>query len=358
MNYRKIPYKKLKQISVNVFQWYGYSLAEAEIITDVMLEADLCGIESHGIQRLVLYAHGLNINRIKLKADMKIVKETPVSAVFDADDGMGQIAAYKAMELAIKKAKESGIGWVTVRNSNHFGIAGYYSRMAEKENLMGMCMTNTQALVVPTFGRQPLLGTNPIAVSMPASPYPFHLDMSTSVVTGGKMEVYAKLGKEAPQGWAVDEKGLVNTDAQTFVGNRGKTSGGLLPLGGFGEIYGGHKGYGLSSMVELMTGIMSGGVVSAYVRKTDNVERCSHMFMALDYGMFTEDKAQMEKQLSDFLEMLRRSEKVDGQERIYTHGEKELSYREAILQEGIPVNKATYDEIMSICKKCDVSFSI
>jgi LDH2 family malate/lactate/ureidoglycolate dehydrogenase len=354
MDYMRISYEKLKSLSDRVFQWYGYTREEAAIITDVMLQADLMGIESHGIQRLILYTGGLDIGRINRNAVMRVIKETPVSTVFDADDGMGQLAAHKAMSLAVQKAKLSGIGWVAVSNSNHFGMAGYYSLMAAKEHLLGMCMTNTQALVVPTFGRQPLLGTNPIAVSMPAKPYPFHLDMATSVVTGGKMEIYAKLGKEAPEGWAVDGNGAINRDAQDFVNSRGKSCGGLLPLGGAGELYGGHKGYGLSAVVEIMTGIMAGGAVSASVRRIKNVEKCCHMFLAADYGMFSDDSEIMEEQLSEFLQMLRDSEKADGEDRIYTHGEKEFSSINTVLQEGIPVNAATYLEIKNICNRCGI----
>lgn len=355
--YRSFEFHKLKEMVVEIFKRYSYSDEDAKIIADVMLTSDLMGIESHGVQRLTLYPFGIKIGRIKVDAEMKILKESPTTVVIDADAGMGHLAGTKAMQMAIRKAKEMGIGMAVVRNSNHYGIAGYYSMMAAKEGLLGISMTNTQALVVPTFGKTPLLGTNPIAVTMPAEPVPFHLDMSTSVVTGGKMEVYAKNKQPVPEGWAVDSTGAVNTDAQVFVNNRGKSSGGLLPLGGAGELYSGHKGYGLSMVVEIMTGILSTGVTSAFVRKEKNVEQCCHMFMAIDYGRFTDDKKAMEAQLSEYMEMLRSSEKVEGAERIYTHGEKEQECQERVLREGVQMNEATYQEIVNVCKERGVDYN-
>ncbi len=349
--HRRYRYEPVRRMTEEVFRRFGYTDEESWIIADVLLTSDLMGIESHGVQRLVLYPYGISIGRIKLKAPLTVVKETPLSVVMDAGAGMGQIAAYRAMTAAIEKAKKTGYGMALVRNSNHYGIAGYYSMMAAKQGLLGMSMTNTQALVVPTFGRQPLLGTNPIAVTMPASPTFFHLDMSTSVVTAGKMEVYAKNGEPLPPGWAVDENGNVNTSAQGFVKNRGTGRGGLLPLGGAGEKMSGHKGYGLSVLVELMTGILSGGVTSNFVRAKNDVEDCCHVFTAVDYGMLTDDKAALEKRFSEYLETLRASQRQDGQMRIYTHGEKEAEHMARALREGIPIGEATLAEIRRVCRE-------
>ena len=354
MSYRKYEYESMKLLSETVFQKYGYSPEDAETITDVLLKADLMGIESHGVNRMILYTYGISIGRIKVDAKPEIVHETPISAVFDGHACMGQIVSSQAMKLAVKKAKEHGIGFTTVRNSNHYGIAGYYSLMAAEEGLVGMSMTNTQALVVPTFGRMPLLGTNPIAFSVPAKPYPFHLDMSTSVVTGGKMEVYAKNKQPCPEGWLVDENGSVNTDAGVFVANRGKGHGGLLPLGGAGELYGGHKGFGMSMMVEIMTGIFSGGVTSSGVRNTPEKELCCHMFLAIDPAIFNEDREQIFRHLSEFMQMLRDSEKAEGHDRIYTHGEKEFENIEKNRAEGIKLNDATYEEIVKLSAKVGI----
>lgn len=355
MAYRNLDYNKLKNLAILVFKKYGYCAEDAQTIADVLLKADLMGIESHGVQRLTLYPFGISIGRIKVEAQPEVVRETTLSAVIDAHDGMGQIAGVKAMKMAIAKAKAHGMGFAVVRNSNHYGIAGYYSLMAVEEGLIGMSMTNTQALVVPTFSKNPLLGTNPIAFSVPAKPYPFHLDMSTSVVTAGKMEVYAKNKKPCPEGWLVDEKGAVNTDAGVFVANRGTGRGGLLPVGGAGELFSGHKGYGMSMMVEIMTGILSGGVTSSGVRVVPEKELCCHMFLAIDPSMFNENPEEIFANLSEFMQMLRDSDKADGHDRIYTHGEKEFCNMEKVLREGVPVNDATYEEIKKLCEKIGIS---
>ena len=354
MGYRNFDYEKLRALSTLIFEKYGYSGEDAGITTDVLLKADLMGIESHGVQRLTLYPFGISIGRIKVDAKPEVVKETPLSAVIDAHDGMGQIAGVTAMKMAIAKAKEHGMGFTVVRNSNHYGIAGYYSLMAADEGLIGMSMTNTQALVVPTFGQKPLLGTNPIAFTVPAKPYPFHLDMSTSVVTAGKMEVYAKNHKPCPEGWLVDENGAVNADAGVFVSNRGTGRGGLLPVGGAGELLSGHKGYGMSMMVEIMTGIFSGGVTSPGVRAVPEKELCCHMFWAVDPAMFEDDPEELFNRLSDFLQMLRDSNKAEGHDRIYTHGEKEFENMEKVKKNGVAMNDATYDEIVKLSKSLGI----
>ena len=192
----------------------------------------------------------------------EIVRETPVSAVIDAHDAIGQPVSVAAMQMAIDKAKKAGVGIVVVRDSNHYGIAGYYAKMAADQGLLGISMTNTEALVVPTFSKQPMMGTNPIAVSMPGTPHPFHLDMATSVVPAGKMEVYAKAGKTLPGDWLMNSDGSPSYDPNDFLRIRAtKSLGGIFPVGGEGETNSGHKGYGLSLLVELFCGILSGGLV-------------------------------------------------------------------------------------------------
>lgn len=356
MSYRRFEYEKVKALSEAVFTTYGFTYEESCFITDVIITADLFGIESHGINRLSLYSNGIDIGRIKLGAACEVIYETPVSAVIDANDGEGHLASKIAMELAIDKAKNTGIGMVTVRNSNHFGIAGYYSRMAIKEDFMGICMTNAEALVVPTYGKEPMIGTNPIAISMPANPYPYNLDMSTSVVTGGKLEVYAKNNKPLQKDWIVDKNGNMSIDPHEFIRIRNeKSNGGILPLGGYGEAFGGHKGYGLSLLVELMTGNFSGGANGDNVRKIKNEEKCCHFFGVIDYGIFG-DKNSIVKEFSDYLERIRQSEKADGFERIYTHGEKEQENTELVRKKGIAMNEATILEIINLCKRINIDY--
>ncbi len=348
MGYQHLSYSETEMFCRKVFESYGFSAEQSVKITNVLLDADLSGIESHGIQRLVRYHQEIEKGYVKLDAKPEILKETPLSATVDGHDFMGQLLATDCMELAIKKAKESGVGMVTVRNSNHYGIAGYYTRMAVKEGLIGICMTNTEAIMVPTFGRQAMLGTNPIAFSMPATPIPFTFDAATTVVPRGKLEVYAKREGTIRDGWALDETGQPCNDATRVLQNIiAKTGGGILPLGGAGEVTSGYKGYGFAMLCEICTAILSDGITSNYCSKTPGRSDLCHFFMAVDYGMFG-DKTHLEDRLSTFMRELRDSDKAEGQERIFTHGEKEWLSREKIKRDGIPVNEKTYAEMSCI----------
>lgn len=348
MQYHHIPYEDTRTFCISVFQGYGFSETESAQITDVLLDADLSGIESHGIQRLIRYHNEITDGMVKLDAQPQIVKQTPLSATIEGNDAMGQTLGVAAMTLAIEKAKQHGVGMVTVRNSNHYGIAGYYTRMAAREGLIGICMTNTEAIMVPTFGREAMLGTNPIAFSMPAEPVPFTFDAATTVVPRGKLEVYAKRDGVIRDGWALDEAGHPSTDAARVLTNIiQKTGGGILPLGGAGEETSGYKGYGFGMLCEICTGILSGGLTSNHVNRTPGRTNICHFFMAVDYGLFGE-KEELEAALSKYLEELRQSPKAEGAERIYTHGEKEFESRKKVIAEGIPVNDKTYAEMQMI----------
>ena len=350
MEYYRIPYESLKAFCIGAFQGYGFSEAESARITDVLLTADLSGIESHGIQRLIRYHKEITEGLVKIDAKPEIVKETPLSAVMEGNDAMGQTLSIQAMELAIAKAKATGFGMVTVRNSNHYGIAGYYANMAAEQGLMGLCMTNTEAIMVPTFGRQAMLGTNPIAFAMPAQPQNYVFDAATTVVPRGKLEVYVKRGNGLPLGWALDENGRDSDDAGRVLGNIiGKTGGGILPLGGSGELTSGYKGYGFAMLCEIATAILSGGTTSNYIYKTPGRANICHCFIALDYGMFG-DKAEIEASLSRYLQEIRESDKAQGADRIYIHGEKEAEARIRILRDGIPLNEKTYAEMQMIAE--------
>ena len=350
MQYHRLSYQALESFCAAVFRGYGFSPAESAQITNVLLAADLSGIESHGIQRLIRYHKEITEGLVKLDARPEIVKETPLSAVIEGNDAMGQPLSIQAMELAIAKAKQSGFGMVTVRNSNHYGIAGYYANMAAEAGFIGLCMTNTEAIMVPTFGRQAMLGTNPIAFAMPASPGNYVFDAATTVVPRGKLEVYVKRGNGLPLGWALDENGQDSNDASRVLGNIiGKTGGGILPLGGSGELTSGYKGYGFAMLCEIATAILSGGTTSNYIYKTPGRSNICHCFIALDYGMFG-DKAEIEAALSKFLQEIRESDKAQGADRIYVHGEKEAEARQRVLLEGVPVNEKTYAEMQMIAE--------
>ena len=348
MQYHHVNYEKLVRFCVESFKGYGFNEEEAKQITDVLLEADLSGIESHGVQRMIRYHKEITSGMVKLDAKPEIVFETPLSAVIEGNDAMGQTLGVQAMKLAIEKAKKSGFGMVTVRNSNHYGVAGYYSRMAAEEGLIGMSMTNTEAIMVPTFGKQAMLGTNPIAFAMPADPTPFSFDAATTVVPRGKLEVYVKRGNGLPLGWALDEKGQDSDDADRVLKNIiAKTGGGILPLGGSGEMTSGYKGYGFAMLCEIATAILSGGTTSNYIYKTPGRANIAHCFIALDHGMFG-DKKEIEANFSKFLQEVRDSAKAEGQDRIYIHGEKEAEAKERVLREGVYLNDKTYEEMKMI----------
>lgn len=342
-------YETLKRFCEAAFAKIGFTKAESEQITDVLLLSDLYGIESHGMQRLVRYHKGIEKGLIKVNAKPEVVFETPVSAVIEGNDGMGQLNSVFAMNKAIEKAKTSGVGIVSVRNSNHFGIAGYYAKMACDQGLIGFAMTNSEAIMVPTFSRLAMLGSNPIAMSMPAEPYPFFFDASTTVVTRGKLEVYNKNGKELPNGWALDKNGKGSSDASDVLKNIvAKAGGGIMPLGGEFEQTGSHKGYGYGMVCEIFCSILSLGITSNHTHINGKGGTC-HGFAAIDPKIFG-DPEKIKEHLSTLLEELRNAPKAEGADRIYTHGEKEIFAYADRMKNGIDVNINTVIEMMDFCK--------
>lgn len=355
MEYKRLPVDNVRRYCEDIFEKRGFTKEEARDITDVLLTADLYGIESHGIHRLIRYHDCIEEGSIDTKMVPKLVFETPVSAVFDVHKAMGQVVAKMGMNLAIEKAKKCGIGIVTMRGASHYGIAGYYSKMAAKQDMIGICMTNTEAIAIPTFGKKAMLGTSPIALCMPAEPYDFWYDVSTTVVTRGKVEVYGKKEAPLPEGWAADETGAACDDAPRVLKNIiGKLGGGIFPLGGSDEISGSHKGYGLGIIVELFTAILAGGTTSPHVKNGGNAD-CSFCFMAIDYGMFG-DKKEIKDNMSTLLRELRESPKADGHDRIYTHGEKEMESMQDKLANGIPLNDKTLEELRFIGKTVGLDY--
>ena len=352
MAYHYLDYEQLHAFCSAAFRSYGFDEKDSGEITDILLAADLNGIESHGVQRMVRYDYEISSGMVDMSGKPEVVFETPISAVIDAHNGMGQVVSRMAMQMAIDKAKKVGCGFVSVRRSNHYGIAGYYTEMAAKEDLMGLCMTNTEAIMVPTYGKQPMIGTNPIALAMPADPIPFSFDCATTVVPRGKFEVFTKRGDPVPLGWGVDENGHDSTDAPRVLANIiAKAGGGILPLGGSSELMGSHKGYGLGVICELFCGILAGGLTAERIYKTeDGGSGICHSFIAIDYGVFG-NKEEIKKSFSEYLQKLRDSDKAEGCPRIYTHGEKEVDMRILRKTEGVPVNDKTIAELKAIEEK-------
>lgn len=346
----RYTYEQLKTFCGDAFEKFGFSKEDAKKITDVLLLADLYGIESHGTQRLVRYHKLIENGGICLDAEPEIVFETPVSAVIDGHSGMGQLISIDAMNLAIEKAKKVGMAVVTVRNSNHFGIAGYYAKMACDVGMVGFAMTNSEPIMVHTHARQASLGSNPIAIAMPADPYPFFFDAATTVVPRGRVEVYNKMSKPLPEGWTLDEKGNPCTDAahvlDCIVSREG---GGITPVGGNTEATGGHKGYGYAMLCEIFCSIFSGGTTSNHnIRAKGKGTGTCHGFMVIDPAVFG-DAEGMKERFSVFLQELRDVPKAEGQPRIYTHGEKEILAYEDRMKNGIEVNINTVAEMVAMC---------
>ena len=356
MGYQHWKYETLHAFCMEAFEKFGFTEAEANIIQDVLLTSDLYGIESHGMQRMVRYHKCIEKGMIHVDTKPEVVFETPVSAVIDGHDGMGQLIGHKAMTLAIEKAKQSGVGIVSVRNSNHYGIAGYYAKMACREGLIGFSCTNSEAIMVPTNGRLAMLGSNPIACAMPAEPYDFFFDASTTVVTRGKLEMYNKAEKPLPEGWALDKDGHPSTNAPDVLANIvAKNGGGIMPLGGSTEQLGSHKGYGYGMLCEIFSSILSMGATSNYCMTGGRGNIC-HGFAAINPAFFGDAEA-IKKHLSTYLEELRESPKAEGRERIYTHGEKEIAAISDRKANGIPVNDNTMVEVLDLCSYLHIDFS-
>jgi LDH2 family malate/lactate/ureidoglycolate dehydrogenase len=267
-----------------------------------------------------------------------------------------------AMEKAIEKARHTGVALSAVRNSNHYGIAGYYSMMALEHDMIGLSMTNSDILVVPTFGRDSLLGTNPISIAIPAGKEtPYVLDMATSVVPRGKLEVYDRNEKTMPEGWATDEKGLPTTNAgETLKNLAARAGGGILPLGGLDEEFSGHKGYGLALLVEILAGVMSGASFCDQVYPKDESGKAlpaqlGHFFGALRIDFFR-DIEEFKHDMDVLLRKMKESRKAEGRDRIYTHGEKEYENTVRHNKEGIPLHPKVINSLKEICREMELEY--
>lgn len=341
----------ITRFCTDAFEKFGFTRKEAEDITDVLVLADVYGIRSHGTQRLVRYHKSIENGGVRIDAVPEIVFETPVSAVIDGHAGMGQLIGIFAMNTAIEKAKKSGMAFVTVRNSNHFGIAGYYTKMACEQGLIGVCGTNSLPIMVHTGARETMLGSNPLAFAVPAKPYPFWFDAATTVVPKGKLEVYFKEGKDLKEGWAIDETGAVSSDAEHVLAclSNPDRMGGILPLGGSLEDTGSHKGYGYSMVCEIMSAIFSLGKLSKDQTsvKGQGAGTC-HSFMVIDPAIFGDAQA-IKDYMSQFLKELRGAARADESVPIFTHGEKEMIAIERSKTDGLDIDISTLSEMINVC---------
>jgi LDH2 family malate/lactate/ureidoglycolate dehydrogenase len=323
----------------------GYSAEEARITARVLVEADLRNVPSHGVSRLPFYRMNSDRGFSKPGARPEIAWETPCSLVVDGHDGVGGYVSDFCVKKIIEKAKNTGTGFCAARNSNHFGMAGLWAETIARHGMIGMAFTNTRACAIATYGRERVLGTNPIAVAIPEGNKRggiFLLDMATTTAAHGKVEVYDRRGKPMPLGWAVDENGVGMTDAaafdKMFVSN--SAHGGHLFLGGEGEENGGHKGFGLGLLVELLCSGLSLGMSTAETFRDGHGSGITHFFGALRLDLFGHAD-ELKKHIGKILDNIRESEKAAGQDRIYIHGEKESEARARSLKEGLRIDGAT-----------------
>ncbi|MCK4836387.1 MAG: Ldh family oxidoreductase [Candidatus Aminicenantes bacterium] len=359
-----IQEKALFYFCFQVFEKMGVSPEDARTTTDVLVQANLRGIDSHGVARLIRYVKGLQEGVMVARPEEKVIVETPTTVTIDAGAGLGQPVSYRAMEMAIKKAKKYGCGFATVGNSNHFGIAGYYAMMALEHDMIGICTTNAAVLVVPTFSRDAMYGTNPIALAVPAGEErPWIMDMATSTVPRGKLEVYNRQEKPLPLGWATDEQGLPTTDASRVLDNFvNRAGGGLLPLGGAGEELRGYKGYGIGILVEILSSVLSGAAYLTAVYPKDSNGKplpanLGHFFGAWRLDAFREP-TQFEADMDKLIRHLKGGQRAEGASRIFVHGEKEFEEVDRRRKQGIPLSGKVEASLKEIASELGVAYNL
>ena len=349
-----VPAPTLKAFIVSVFDRWGTPPAIAELTADLMVRTDLRGVDSHGVGMLPTYLRWQRQGWIVPAAEPKIVRDEGTTAVVDGQQAFGHYTSTLAMELAIAKARAHGVGFVTCRNSNHYGAAANYSMMALAHDMIGLSMTNAGPAVVPTHGRQAMLGTNPLSLAAPAGHQaPFVLDMATSTVAIGKLSVALRWGRPIPAGWALDEGGQPTTDPTVAYQTRLMT-----PLGATREL-GGHKGYGLAVMVDILAGVLAGALFAGVRQRDPDPIRADigHFFGAIDVARFR-DLAAFKTDMDDLLHALKDSTKAEGQERIYVAGEPEWECEQRRRREGIPLAPGLVTQLREVAVAVDVPFAL
>ena len=350
MNYRIQP-DLLEKFMTDVFIGLGVPEEDAATCADVLITADRRGIDSHGIGRLkLIYYDRIKEGIVSPVTNIEIVKETPTTVVIDGNNGMGHVIGKKAMEMAIAKAGQLGLGMAAVRNSSHYGIAGYYALMATDHDMVGITGTNARPSIAPTFGVENMLGTNPLTIGAPTDePFPFLIDCATSVTQRGKIEVYDRMDTEIPSGWVIDHDGKARTDTHQILQDLVAGTDALLPLGGVGEEGGGHKGYGYATAVEIFSAAFQQGAfmkdLSGYKDGEKVPYKLGHFFIVINPAFFVGVES-FKKTAGDILRRLRSSEKAPGAERIFTAGEKEYLTSLEREEKGIPTPEPLQNEMI------------
>lgn len=357
-----ISWDLIGNFMIDVFKAVGVPEEDAKICADVLMESDRRGIESHGCNRFKpIYIDRINAGIQNPVTEFEILKETPTTLVVDAHDGMGMVASHKAMEMIIDKAKTYGLAMAAIRNSTHYGIAGYWAMMASKAGMIGITGTNARPSIAPTFGVENMLGTNPLTFAFPTEEdFPFCLDCATSITQRGKIEYYARSGKDTPKGMVIGHDGNAMTDSNEILSALTKGTAALAPLGGIGEELAGYKGYGYAAVVEILSAALQGGSFMKLLSGTapdggKQPYHLGHFFMVIDPEAFM-GLDEFKKITTEILRELRASEKAPGESRIYTAGEKEHDVWLERRDKGVPVSESVQKELTELRDKYDLPY--
>ncbi len=340
----------LENFIYDVMVGVGVPRKDSKIVADVLIASDTRGIDSHGIARLKMYYDRIKRGQQLPTTKLTIERETPGIALINANNGMGHVAAKKAMDIAIEKAKNVGIGLVTVGHSNHFGIAGYYALMAVEEGMIGMCGTNARPAIAPTWGVEPMLGTNPFTIAVPTDwEFPWCADQATSTIQRGKIETYARLNKKLTPGWVIDINGEPETNPKKILSELAEDKAALTPLGGAGEDMAGYKGYNYATFVEIMSSALQ---QSSFLKACQGVKNgkyvpfdIGHFFIAVNIEAFV-DLDMFKKSAGELLRELANSKKIPGARHIYVAGEKEYLAFKKRSRTGVPISRETQKEML------------
>ncbi|MBN2605533.1 MAG: Ldh family oxidoreductase [Bacilli bacterium] len=358
-----VSWEVLEDFMVQAFEKVGIPREDAIFCADVLLESDRRGIESHGVNRFKpIYIDRIMAGIQHPVTNIEIVRETKTTAVLDGHDGMGMIVSKRAMEMAIEKAKEYGLSMVTVRNSTHYGIAGYYATMATKAGMIGMTGTNARPSIAPTFGVENMLGTNPLTIGFPTNDeFPFVLDCATSITQRGKIEYFAKNNIDTPKGMVIGRSGEALTESKQILVDLTEGKAALSPLGGIGEELAGYKGYGYATVVEVLSAALQAGSYLKMLTGIDEVGHkkpyhLGHFFIVIDPEAFLGLES-FKTITTQILNDLRSSEKAPGQKRIFTAGEKEYMVWQERMGKGVPINSSVQKEFIQVRNQFNIPVS-
>ena len=358
-----VPWDLMNDFLIAAFHGYGVPEADAAICADVLLESDRRGIESHGCNRFKpIYIDRIERGTLLPVTDIEILKETPTTLVMDAHDGMGMVASHAMMERLIEKARTYGMAGGAIKNSTHYGIAGYWATMASKQGMIGLTGTNARPSIAPTFGVENMMGTNPLTFALPTDEeFPFCIDCATSIVQRGKIEYYEREGKDTPAGMVISEEGEELTDSAEILQRLVDGTAALAPLGGTGETLAGYKGYGYAAVVEILSAALAGGQFMKALTGVDDegnprMYRLGHFFFVVDPDAFMGQET-FRTTAGDICRALRASKKAPGEERIYTAGEKEWLVWQERKDKGVPVGDAVQREILEVRDKLGLPFT-